>query len=442
MKKIMALFLAIMLLFITAGCNLETAAQNDAIAEQYIQDFAAQKFDKMYKEYAYEKTIASMISEEILQQSYTQIFAQEPAPQPKLETKERVAFYDSYLYSFSLKDYSVKLQILINANAQIASFVITEYTETNPPPLPENVSEKDITIGTAYPLDGKVTYRADMQKQPAVILVAGSGANDMNETLYANKPFRDIAYALAKEGITVVRYNKRTYQYPKKFSTQNCTIQEEVLEDVTQSIAYVQTLEFVDKEKIYIVGHSLGAYLTPMMLDENESLCGAVMLNTPYDALEDILLMQVNYLAGLDNEITTQEQEQIDILNIGYENVKTLTKENQNTFSANELMGFSGAYWLSLREAKPAQRLKAQNKPVLMVGCEEDYQVPISQLQSYQNALDDKDNITFKRLKNLNHMLMDQGGTMTPDEYTKKASVDHSVTDAITSFILSNENPL
>ena len=53
---------------------------------------------------------------------------------------------------------------------------------------------------------------------PAVVLVHGSGPQDRDETVGPNKPFLDIARALAAQGIAVLRYEKRTQARPQDFA--------------------------------------------------------------------------------------------------------------------------------------------------------------------------------------------------------------------------------
>ena len=53
---------------------------------------------------------------------------------------------------------------------------------------------------------------------PAVVLVHGSGPNDRDETIGPNKPFKDLAWGLASQGIAVLRYDKRTKAHASQFT--------------------------------------------------------------------------------------------------------------------------------------------------------------------------------------------------------------------------------
>ena len=52
-------------------------------------------------------------------------------------------------------------------------------------------TEEDVYIGS-YQLAGKLTLPKGVEQPPVVILIHGSGASDMDETIYGNKPFADL----------------------------------------------------------------------------------------------------------------------------------------------------------------------------------------------------------------------------------------------------------
>ncbi len=98
-----------------------------------------------------------------------------------------------------------------------------------------------------------------------LILVHGSGSHDFDETIYVNKPFKDIAYGLpylsidSKHPIAVLRYNKRTQQYPAKW-TNEMTMQDETVNDALEAIKLLKTLTDpnIHPDQIFVLGHSQG----------------------------------------------------------------------------------------------------------------------------------------------------------------------------------------
>jgi hypothetical protein len=84
---------------------------------------------------------------------------------------------------------------------------------------PSSFIESEITVGPSeWPLPATLTLPAGAGPWPGVVLVHGSGPNDRDETVGANKPFKDLAAGLASRGIAVLRYDKRTMVHRHKIT--------------------------------------------------------------------------------------------------------------------------------------------------------------------------------------------------------------------------------
>jgi uncharacterized protein len=82
---------------------------------------------------------------------------------------------------------------------------------------PSSFVERELTLGsTEWALPATLTTPTGAGPWPAVVLVHGSGPNDRDETIGANKPFKDFATGLASRGIAVLRYDKRTMVHRTK----------------------------------------------------------------------------------------------------------------------------------------------------------------------------------------------------------------------------------
>src|SRR5690606_25620835 len=106
--------------------------------------------------------------------------------------------------------------------------------------LPDSLVEEGVIVGegTPFELNGTLTLpKQNNGNLPAVVLVHGSGPSDQDETVYAYKPFRDLAWGLAQQGIAVIRYDKRTYAYGAKMAHEenNITVHEETVEDAIRA---------------------------------------------------------------------------------------------------------------------------------------------------------------------------------------------------------------
>jgi len=77
---------------------------------------------------------------------------------------------------------------------------------------------------------------------PAVVLVHGSGPQDRDETIGPNKPFRDLAWGLASQGIAVLRYDKRTKVHGAMMAgaVEQFTVKEETIDDALAAVALLR----------------------------------------------------------------------------------------------------------------------------------------------------------------------------------------------------------
>src|SRR5260370_144312 len=112
----------------------------------------------------------------------------------------------------------------------------------------------------------------------AAILLAGSGPNDRDETIGPNHVFKDLAEGLSSRGIAVLRCDKRTYAYRGTLDPQKITVDEEVIQDGVAAVSLMRARPEVAQDKIFVVGHSLGAMLAPEIAKQARPVAGNVML--------------------------------------------------------------------------------------------------------------------------------------------------------------------
>ncbi len=304
----------------------------------------------------------------------------------------------------------------------------------------EHYLQQEIQIGgTEEPLTGALTLPKGVSKPPVVIMVHGSGATNLNESVGAadNRPFEDIAFGLAKQGIASIRYDKRNYAYPETYIRlgKQVTIQDEVLNDVDAAIAYAKTLDTVDGDRIYILGHSLGGMLAPKIAQDNPSVYGLIVMAGSARRLEDIVLDQNRMLL----EQTAQPQAQKDkILREIEQDVQTI-KELQRGASADMYFNMPVAYWVSMNEIDTASIVKELSVPMLIQQGSADFQIYADKDYSlWQTLLADRDQIRFRLYEGLNHLFMKSNGKKDSTEYDVKGHVEQSVIDDICSFIHQN----
>jgi len=306
------------------------------------------------------------------------------------------------------------------------------------------MNEEKITIGTEYQLNGLLTIpAAGAAPFPAVVLVHGSGPNDMNEKVGKNFPFRDLAEGLARQGIAAIRYDKRTCIYGKKLAKSgklnNFTVKEETIEDAVFAANLLRKDSRIDPKKIFILGHSLGGMLAPRIDAEGGNFAGLIIWAGSPRKLEEILMEQQDEVLKTSNAImkwiiNRQIRKPREKFHKMYymsdeEAIATPLFNKYNTVY----------YWKEMGEKSAVNYLKNLIKPVLVMHPGDDFHVSLEKdFEKYKELLMHNSNAVFKLYPGLNHLFMP---TVYGDikkfrkEYQKPQKVNENVINDIVNWI-------
>jgi dienelactone hydrolase len=267
---------------------------------------------------------------------------------------------------------------------------------------------------------------------PAVVLVHGSGPNDADETILANKPFKDLAWGLASRGIAVLRYEKRTKAHGAKM-TGDVTLYDETIDDAVSAAALLRERKEIDPERVFVLGHSLGGTAAPFIAKKDGKLRGLVILaGTPRPAL-DLVVEQIEHMARLDGAVSDEEKEGVD----GFKkSAADIRAGKQEALDAN-LLGAPGKYWLTFDTLDAAGAAKSLSLPMLFLQGGRDYQVTGVCFAAWKTALEARKGVTFRLYEKLNHLFIAGEGVSSPDEYGKPGHVDGAVIRDVAEWILA-----
>lgn len=313
----------------------------------------------------------------------------------------------------------------INPPVSKAEYTPPSYVDKN------SFTENEVQIGEdPWKLPGILSIPKEQKKSVGVILVHGSGPNDMDETIGPNKVFRDLAWGLSSNGIAVLRYDKRTKVYGEKLDPKKITVDDEVIEDALKAIDYLRNDKRIDSEKIYLLGHSLGGMLAPEIGFKDGALKGVIIMAGSTRPLEDLVVEQTEYIAGLDGELDSVEQKQLERFREDAERIK------DGSFGDDEMfLSASGRYWKDLKKRDQIEFAQKLLCPILILQGGRDYQVTQEDFDGWKKGLKEKKNVTFKLYPDLNHLFMSGEGKSTPSEYEKEGHIERKVIEDITKWI-------
>lgn len=297
----------------------------------------------------------------------------------------------------------------------------------------ENFEAKPIKIGKEpFVLDGMLTMPKKDVQPVVVILVHGSGQSDLNEKIGENKPFEDIAYGLAKKGIPTLRYNKRYFQYAN-LAKPDITVNDDVLDDVTNAIQFVQQNENLKNSKIIVLGHSLGGMLAPKIASDNNDVAGIISLAGSPRKIEDIILDQnKSTINSMQDKSDIEKKKMIEQVEAEIKKIKEINPSDK----PSTIMGIHSNYWNSLNQINSAELAKGLDIPMLFMQGSADFQVLTDvDYKQWQEILKDKTNAEFKLYDNLNHLFMTSKGKKDISDYDGKGMVEPKVIDDIANWI-------
>ncbi|QDX95471.1 alpha/beta fold hydrolase [Brevibacillus laterosporus] len=307
------------------------------------------------------------------------------------------------------------------------------------------MTEEKLVIGaeTKYPLNGILTLPNENNRLfPAVVLVHGSGPNNMDEKIGNNYPFKDLAEGLSEKGIAVLRYDKRTFVYGKEMKNDTgVTVKQETIEDAIFAADFLRKDSRIDSHKIFILGHSLGGMLAPRIDAEGGNFAGIIIMGGSPRKLEEIIMDQNNVvLNSLNKFLKMIAKKQVAKLSSKFNNIYNLSDEEaKSTIVFGKHLR---VYYLKEMGEHPSiNYLKVLDKPVLILQGDKDFHVSIEKdFHGYKNFLGDKPNVTFKLYANLNHLLMPSVyGEIrkAKKEYKVAQHVDKQVINDISDWLLS-----
>jgi len=298
-----------------------------------------------------------------------------------------------------------------------------------------------VSVGSPA-LAGTLTLPVRPGRYPAVVLVSGSGPNDQDETVGADKPFLDIANGLAAHGIASIRYDKRTKDYPSAINLATFTPTEEYVPDAVAAIHLLQRRSDIYPSRIFVLGHSQGGTFAPKIAQTDPSVAGIILLAASTESLGSALVRQLTYLStlpgatGQQAKATLPEAQQA----AGEIDNPDLSIANRSTWPTSPLLGgASAAYFLDLRNYDPVATARAIPQPILILQGGRDYQVTTADdLSVWEQGLAGRAETTVHVYPDDDHLFIKGSGPSSPADYAVLKHVDPEVISGIAEWIDSH----
>ena len=273
-------------------------------------------------------------------------------------------------------------------------------------------SAEQVTVPTTmgHTLGGTFTKPSTATGKLAVaVSITGSGAQDRDEYIgivpKGYRPFRQIADTLGKLGIAMLRMDDRGYG--ASGGNFAAATSRDFADDVRAAIAYLRTRPDVDPKRIFLIGHSEGGLVAPMVAIDEPSLAGIVLMAGPARGGREILLFQMRYGVEHDTSLTGAKRDSA---------LAHVTATVDSALNSSAWLMFFGSY----DPLATARRVKV---PVLIVQGGDDQQVIASEAKTLETTFKAAGNrdVTLRVFPELNHLFIHQPGG-NPSGYTTLTS--------------------
>ena len=323
--------------------------------------------------------------------------------------------------SFTQSGVVMPLTLTRRAAGQKEAALNRPQTPVKPYPYPEEEVAYDNPAAHVR-LAGTLTLPKGDGPFPVVVLVAGSGPNTRDEPLMGHRPFLVLADHLTRQGIAVLRYDKRGTGASTGDFAKATTM--DFADDVQAGMAYLKHRKDIDPRRIGLIGHSEGGLIVPIVAARDPSTAFIVMMAGPGVNGADILMEQgrlmskaggmsdarieeTSNLRGRMIAIVRQEKDPATAAAKLREAMAAQAKAQGLPDSAVEtqISQINSDWFRFFFSYDPAPILRKVRCPVLAISGSKDLQVPPDQnLPAIRAALAGNPDAEIDELPNLNHL--------------------------------------
>lgn len=315
----------------------------------------------------------------------------------------------------------------------LAAAASAAWAQSPATPAATPYAESDFTVGEgAMALPGTLAMPGGDGPFPAVVLVHGSGPLDRDGTIGPNRPLRDIAQGLAARGIAALRYDKRIRVHPVAATFDpDFNLDSEVTDDAVAAVAAMRQTPGIDPGRVFVFGHSLGAMLTPRILERADGAAGGIMFAAASRSMLDLIPEQMERMGALQGVDPAAQAERLDTIN----DLIARVRAGEAAPDAISILGARAAYLRDADALDPVAEARAISQPLLVLHGGADIQVTDVDRQAWEAGFAGDTRVTLRHHQQLGHLGIAADADAPLASYAVPGTVDDGLMDDIAAWI-------
>jgi hypothetical protein len=337
------------------------------------------------------------------------------------------------------------LQVILDENLRVTGLLwmplptlSPEGAVAPPPAVDDSLRYIEGKVGREpWTMPGTLTLPKEGPVKAGALLIHDAGNEDRDATAGVNKPFRELAMGLARKGVAVLRYDKRTYFYETKLLSTATTIQDEVLDDALLALNGLRGRKELEGVPIYVVAHGFGGTLAPQIAALDGKVAGIVLLGGVARSIEEVIAGFIDYNASFVPEEAREERTAGSREKLNALRTRTLPP-------TDVILGVKASYWYDLADQDSdvaIGRALAFPGRILVIQGGRDFIATIEDFKLWQAGLSKHPQATFQLFDDLNHVMAKGRGKASSLENMVPKPLDTRVIDLIADWCTKSVPP-
>lgn len=286
------------------------------------------------------------------------------------------------------------LTLSISEGSPAGALAATRPDYSAPPEAPYRAIDVTIPTPMGHTLAGTLTVPTGAGRVAAIVTITGSGLQDRDETIplvKGYKPFREIADALGRRGIAVLRMDDRGFG-ESGGNPANAT-GADFARDIEAALAFLRARPDIDSHRLGLLGHSEGGTIAPMIAAGDSALRGIILMAGTAWTMRRVLTWQNQDLLDHQPGLSARARDSI-LTTVVPRGIDSLAR-------AQPWIGF----WVDYDPLATARRV---HQPVLILQGGTDRQVTPDQAPALEEAFKAGGNrdVTLRLFPETNHLFL------------------------------------